>query len=391
MRRHRAGRGPSGLPWSTPTPGADATAIARSGGRERGDLRPWWAGRPTTTLEHENHGFAHPPHGVVAPVPGRTSALALAGLALGGTVVVGVAFSLGLHRADSFADNWLLTGSGAAILVSGAASVVAGVVALLRRHDRSWAVLSATASGVLVTALMLQQWLKGWAGWRPRRARTSRMLRTAPDDPEATPRSRAMDMRLELVPLPTTDVDRSKEFYVDRVGFHLDHDVEPGNGCAVVQLTPPGSAARSSSASGSVTPTLHACSTCISWSTTSRRPVRTCRATASTSRRSTTWEASSTPTSVTPTGKLVGAPGAPTLTEGRRWSPARRAESHRCGVRGGVGEPARDRRPASQLTHRQNGCPAGSRNTGRTCRAGGRAWSRRGRAPPPRRRRGRRR
>jgi catechol 2,3-dioxygenase-like lactoylglutathione lyase family enzyme len=51
-----------------------------------------------------------------------------------------------------------------------------------------------------------------------------------------------MDMRLELVPLPTTDVDRSKAFYVDRVGFGLDHDVEPGNGMRVVQMTPPGSA-----------------------------------------------------------------------------------------------------------------------------------------------------
>ncbi|MGZ4436127.1 MAG: VOC family protein [Nocardioidaceae bacterium] len=51
-----------------------------------------------------------------------------------------------------------------------------------------------------------------------------------------------MDMRLELVPLPTADVDRSKEFYVDRLGFDLDHDVEPGNGMRVVQLTPPGSA-----------------------------------------------------------------------------------------------------------------------------------------------------
>lgn len=51
-----------------------------------------------------------------------------------------------------------------------------------------------------------------------------------------------MDMRLELVPLPTADVDRSKEFYVDRLGFSLDHDVEPGNGMRVVQLTPPGSA-----------------------------------------------------------------------------------------------------------------------------------------------------
>lgn len=51
-----------------------------------------------------------------------------------------------------------------------------------------------------------------------------------------------MDMRLELVPLPTADVERSKEFYVDQLGFGLDHDVEPGNGMRVVQVTPPGSA-----------------------------------------------------------------------------------------------------------------------------------------------------
>jgi catechol 2,3-dioxygenase-like lactoylglutathione lyase family enzyme len=51
-----------------------------------------------------------------------------------------------------------------------------------------------------------------------------------------------MDMKLELVPLPSTDVDRSKSFYVDALGFHLDHDVEPGNGMRVVQMTPPGSA-----------------------------------------------------------------------------------------------------------------------------------------------------
>lgn len=50
-----------------------------------------------------------------------------------------------------------------------------------------------------------------------------------------------MDMRLELVPLPTSDVDRSKAFYTDRMGFVLDHDIEPGNGMRVVQLTPPGS------------------------------------------------------------------------------------------------------------------------------------------------------
>ena len=51
-----------------------------------------------------------------------------------------------------------------------------------------------------------------------------------------------MDMRLEVVPLPVTDVDRAKDFYVERVGFDLDHDVEPTDGVRVVQLTPQGSA-----------------------------------------------------------------------------------------------------------------------------------------------------
>src|SRR3954447_4997714 len=56
-----------------------------------------------------------------------------------------------------------------------------------------------------------------------------------------SPRRPAVQMRLELVPLPTTDVDASLAFYVDGMGFVLDHDVEPGNGMRVVQLTPPGS------------------------------------------------------------------------------------------------------------------------------------------------------
>lgn len=51
-----------------------------------------------------------------------------------------------------------------------------------------------------------------------------------------------MQMKLEVVPLPVADVERSLAFYRDAVGFHLDHDVSPGNGMRVVQLTPPGSA-----------------------------------------------------------------------------------------------------------------------------------------------------
>ena len=51
-----------------------------------------------------------------------------------------------------------------------------------------------------------------------------------------------MDMKLELVPVPVTDVDRAKAFYTDKVGFTLDLDVRPTDGMRVVQLTPPGSA-----------------------------------------------------------------------------------------------------------------------------------------------------
>jgi catechol 2,3-dioxygenase-like lactoylglutathione lyase family enzyme len=51
-----------------------------------------------------------------------------------------------------------------------------------------------------------------------------------------------MDMKLELVPMPVTDVDRAKSFYVDKVGFHLDHDHQVNDQLRFVQLTPPGSA-----------------------------------------------------------------------------------------------------------------------------------------------------
>lgn len=51
-----------------------------------------------------------------------------------------------------------------------------------------------------------------------------------------------MDIKLELVIVPVSDVDRSKEFYVDKVGFHLDHDQKVSDEVRFVQLTPPGSA-----------------------------------------------------------------------------------------------------------------------------------------------------
>lgn len=48
-------------------------------------------------------------------------------------------------------------------------------------------------------------------------------------------------MKLELVPLPVSDVDAAKAFYADRLGFIVDVDVAPVPGVRVVQVTPPGS------------------------------------------------------------------------------------------------------------------------------------------------------
>jgi catechol 2,3-dioxygenase-like lactoylglutathione lyase family enzyme len=51
-----------------------------------------------------------------------------------------------------------------------------------------------------------------------------------------------MDMKIELVAIPVSDVDRAKAFYVDQVGFNADHDYQVNDGLRFVQLTPPGSA-----------------------------------------------------------------------------------------------------------------------------------------------------
>jgi catechol 2,3-dioxygenase-like lactoylglutathione lyase family enzyme len=51
-----------------------------------------------------------------------------------------------------------------------------------------------------------------------------------------------MDWKLELIPVPVTDVDRAKAFYVDQVGFVADHDQTVNPQLRFVQLTPPGSA-----------------------------------------------------------------------------------------------------------------------------------------------------
>jgi predicted enzyme related to lactoylglutathione lyase len=50
------------------------------------------------------------------------------------------------------------------------------------------------------------------------------------------------EMRLELIQVPVSDIDRAKAFYVEKVGFAADHDHRVSDQLRFLQLTPPGSA-----------------------------------------------------------------------------------------------------------------------------------------------------
>jgi ABC-type thiamin/hydroxymethylpyrimidine transport system permease subunit len=92
---------------------------------------------------------------------GRWSVV-LAGVAVGGLFLSALGFATGvLEAASSFSDNWLLTGWGVAVLGNGVASFVAGAFAIIRHHERSWAVLVATGIGLLVAAMMLNEVAQG--------------------------------------------------------------------------------------------------------------------------------------------------------------------------------------------------------------------------------------
>ena len=56
-----------------------------------------------------------------------------------------------------------------------------------------------------------------------------------------TPGQGALDMKLEIVVVPVSDVDRAKRFYGD-LGWRLDADFAAGDDFRVIQFTPPGSA-----------------------------------------------------------------------------------------------------------------------------------------------------
>jgi catechol 2,3-dioxygenase-like lactoylglutathione lyase family enzyme len=54
----------------------------------------------------------------------------------------------------------------------------------------------------------------------------------------------SIDMKLEVIVIPVSDVDRAKEFYTS-LGWRLDADVASPNGFRLIQFTPPGSGSSS--------------------------------------------------------------------------------------------------------------------------------------------------
>jgi predicted enzyme related to lactoylglutathione lyase len=50
-----------------------------------------------------------------------------------------------------------------------------------------------------------------------------------------------MDWKIELIPVPVSDVERAKRFYSEQVGFVVDLDDRPDDTTWLVQMTPPGS------------------------------------------------------------------------------------------------------------------------------------------------------
>src|SRR6266446_295030 len=63
----------------------------------------------------------------------------------------------------------------------------------------------------------------------------------SPSTSAETPEAAAVDMKLEVVTLPVSDVDRAKRFY-QSLGWRLDADIAVGDAFRVVQLTPTHSA-----------------------------------------------------------------------------------------------------------------------------------------------------
>ena len=85
-------------------------------------------------------------------------AITLAGLCVAGVLLLVLAFALNVvEPAASYTDSWAQLVWGLGIWVCGIGAVVAGCVAMVRHHERSWMVALATVVGLLPLALLLSE------------------------------------------------------------------------------------------------------------------------------------------------------------------------------------------------------------------------------------------
>jgi hypothetical protein len=85
-------------------------------------------------------------------------AITFAGLSVTGIVLLVLSFALGIvEPADSYTDSWAQLVWGVGIWVCAVTAFVAGLVAIVRHHERSWMVVLATALGLLPVVLLLSE------------------------------------------------------------------------------------------------------------------------------------------------------------------------------------------------------------------------------------------
>ena len=167
--------------------------------------------------------------------PGAELKLRLAGLTTHLDLTVGAFGDVHEIRADLVTAARSAAAAAYSANFDGAATVLIG--------DTPLDVEAALATGAHVVGIAT-------GGYSPAELAEAGAHAVLPDltDPDAVRaavlqlRSDIMDMKLEVIPIPVRDVDMAKAFYVNQVGFNLDHDIEPGNGMRIVQMTPPGSA-----------------------------------------------------------------------------------------------------------------------------------------------------
>jgi MFS family permease len=85
-------------------------------------------------------------------------AVTLAGLSVAGILLLVLGFALDIvEPADSYTDSWAQLVWGVGIWGCAVAALVAGLVAIIRHHERSWMVVLATALGLLPLVLLLSE------------------------------------------------------------------------------------------------------------------------------------------------------------------------------------------------------------------------------------------